>query len=80
MKDLNATVGLVEYNLLGTGTQLGGQFNYSQRGPNVDVWLAQHPFEPGRWAKELKGSYNVNGIQFADSPSAWTRNRIGATP
>ena len=77
VKDLNATVGLVEYNLLGTGTQLGGQFNYSQRGPNVDLWLSQHAFEPGRWAKEIKGSYNVNGIRFADSTSTWTRNRIG---
>jgi hypothetical protein len=78
VKDLNATVGLVEYNLFGTGTQLGGQFNYSQRGPNVDLWLSQHAYEPGRWAKEIKGSYNVNGIRFADSTSTWTRNRIGS--
>ena len=77
VKDLNATVGLVEYNLFGTGTQLGGQFNYSQRGPNVELWLSQHAFEPERWAKEIKGSYNVNGIRFADSTSTWTRNRIG---
>ena len=77
VKDLNATVGLVEYNLWGTGTQLGAQFNYSQRGPNVDVWLAQHPFEPGRWAKEIKGSYYANGIRFADSATTWTRNRFG---
>lgn len=77
VKDLNATVGVVEYNLFGTGTQLGGQFNYSQRGPNVDLWLSQHAFEPDRWAKEIKGSYNVNGIRFADSTSTWTRNRIG---
>lgn len=78
MKDLNATVGLVEYNLFGAGTQLGGQFNYSQRGPNVDLWLSQHAFEPDRWAKEIKGSYNVNGIRFADSAASWTRNRIGS--
>ncbi len=77
LKDLNATVGLVEYNLFGTGTQLGGQFNYSQRGPNVDLWLSQHAYEPGRWAKEIKGSYNVNGIRFADSTSNWNRNRFG---
>lgn len=78
VKDLNATVGLVEYNLFGTGTQLGGQVNYSQRGPNVDLWLSQHAFESGRWAKEIKGSYNVNGIRFADSTSTWSRNRIGS--
>ena len=78
VKDLNATMGLVEYNLFGTGTQLGGQFSYSQRGPNVDLWLSQHAFEPGRWAKEIKGSYNVNGIRFADSASTWSRNRIGS--
>lgn len=78
VKDLNATMGLVEYNLFGTGTQLGGQFNYSQRGPNVDLWLSQHAFEPERWAKEIKGNYNVNGIRFADSASTWNRHRIGS--
>jgi hypothetical protein len=77
-KDLNATAGLAEYNLSGTGTQLGAQFNYSQRGPNVDIWLSQHSFQPDRFAKELKGFYNNNGIRFADSPRSWTRNRIGA--
>ncbi|MEQ1793338.1 MAG: hypothetical protein ABL970_04025 [Nitrospira sp.] len=77
VKDFNATVGAVEYNLWGTGTQLGGQFNYSQRGPNVDLWLAQHAFEPGRWAKEIKGSYSSNGVRFADSTTSWTRNRFG---
>ena len=35
--DPNATAGLVEYNLGGTGTQIGGQFNYSQRGPK---WMS----------------------------------------
>lgn len=77
LKDLNATVGLVESNLFGTGTHLGGQFSYSQRGPNVEMWLSQHSYEPDRWAKEIKGAYNVNGIRFADSASNWTRNRIG---
>lgn len=77
VKDLNATGGLVEYNLGGTGTQLGGQFSYSQRGPNVDVWLSQHAFQPDRFAKELKGFYYSNGIRFADSANSWTRNRLG---
>ncbi len=77
IKDLNATFGLVEYNIRGSGTQLGAQFNYSQRGPNVDVWLSQHAFEPDRWAKELKGSYSSNGIRFADTGTSWTRNRLG---
>ncbi|MCS6287929.1 MAG: hypothetical protein H8K10_03000 [Nitrospira sp.] len=77
VKDLNATAGLVEYNLDGTGTQIGGQFNYSQRGPNVDVWISEHAYRPDRWAKEVKGSYASNGIRFADSTATWTRNRIG---
>jgi len=77
LKDLSATGGLVEYNLNGAAAQIGGQFNYSQRGPNVDLWIAQHAFQPDRWAKEAKGSYNVNGIRFADSTSTWTRNRFG---
>ncbi len=77
VKDLNATAGLVEYNLGGTGTQIGGQFNYSQRGPNVDVWISEHAYRPDRWAKEVKGSYTSNGIRFADSTATWTRNRIG---
>ena len=77
INDLNATAGLVKYNLGGTGTQIGGQFNYSQRGPNVDLWISQHVYQPDRWAKEIKGSYAVNGIRFADSNATWTRNRIG---
>lgn len=77
VKDLNATGGLVEYNLAGTGTQLGGQFSYSQRGPNVDLWIAEHAFQPDRWAKEVKASYSSNGIRFPDSLTSWTRNRIG---
>lgn len=77
LKDLNATAGLVEYNVNGTGTQIGGQFNYSQRGPNVELWVSEHAYRPDRWAKEVKGSYNVNGIRFADSSTTWTRNRIG---
>lgn len=77
VKDLNATAGLVEYNLGGTGTQIGGQFNYSQRGPNVDVWISEHAYRPDRWAKEVKGSYSSNGIRFADSTATWTRNRFG---
>ena len=74
--DLNAAAGLLEYNLGGTGTQIGGQFNDSQRGPNVDIWISQHAY-PDPWAKEIKGSYAVNGIRFADSTASWTRNRIG---
>ena len=77
VKDLNATAGFVEYNLGGTGTQIGGQFNYSQRGPNVDVWISEHAYRPDHWAKEVKGSYSSNGIRFADSSATWTRNRIG---
>jgi hypothetical protein len=77
LKDLNATAGVVEYNLGGAGTHLGAQFNYSQRGPNVDVWLSQHAFQPDRFAKELKGFYYANGIRFSDSPDSWTRNRLG---
>ncbi|MCW5800111.1 MAG: hypothetical protein KIT40_16565 [Nitrospira sp.] len=76
-KDLNATGGLVQYNLGGTGAQLGAQFSYSQRGPNLDVWLSQHAFQPDRFAKEVKGFYYSNGIRFADSGNSWTRNRIG---
>jgi outer membrane protein assembly factor BamA len=77
LQDMNATIGLVEYNIGGTGTQLGGQFSYSQRGPNAELWLAQHALEPGRWAKELKGAYASNGIRFSDSSTSWTRNRLG---
>ncbi|MEX5217625.1 MAG: hypothetical protein NW701_07345 [Nitrospira sp.] len=78
VKDLNATAGLVEYNLGGMGTHLGGQFNYSQRGPNAEVWLSQHAFQPDRYAKELKAFYHSNGIRFPDAATSWTRNRLGA--
>jgi hypothetical protein len=76
-QDLNATGGLVEYNIDGGATALGALFNYSQRGPNVEVWLSQHAFSPNRWAKEFKGAYNVSGIRFADSSTTWDRRRTG---
>ena len=76
-QDLNATGGLVEYNIDGGGTALGALFNYSQRGPNLEVWLSQHAYSPNRWAKEIKGAYNNNGIRFADSATAWDRRRMG---
>lgn len=53
---------------------LGGQFNYSQRGPNAEVWLSQHAFQPDRYAKELKAFYHSNGIRFPDATTNWTRN------
>ena len=77
VKDLNATAGLVEYNLGGTGTQIGGQFNYSQRGPNVDVWISEHASSTGPLGERNKGLLSSNGIRFADSTANWTRNRIG---
>lgn len=67
----------MEYNISVTGTQLGGQLSYSQRGPNVDLWLSQHSFHPARWAQEAKASYNANGIRFSDSPATWDRRRLG---
>ncbi|MGQ0809937.1 MAG: hypothetical protein ACT4OO_01760 [Nitrospiraceae bacterium] len=78
LQDLNATVGLVEYNIGGTGAQLGGQFNYSQRGPNAEIWIAQHALHPTRWAKEADLSYNANGIRFSDSTTKWDRRRFGS--
>lgn len=76
-QDLNATGGLVEYNIDGGATALGALFNYSQRGPNVEVWLSQHAYSPNRWAKEIKGAYNNNGIRFADTATTWDRRRYG---
>lgn len=77
LPDLSATAGLVEYNIGGTGTQLGGQLSYSQRSTNVDRWLSQHSFHPIRWAQEAEASYNANGIRFSDSQAAWDRRCLG---
>ena len=42
----------VWWNTIWVGpAQIGGQFNYSQRGPNVDVWISEHAYRPDRWAK-----------------------------
>ena len=46
VRDLNATAGVVEYNLGGSGTHLGGQFNYSQRGPNAKSGSLNTPSGP----------------------------------
>lgn len=76
-QDLNATGGLVEYNIDGEATALGALFNYSQRGPNMEVWLSQHAYSPNRWAKEVKGAFNNSDIRFADSTATWHRRRFG---
>ena len=47
-KDTSVTAGIVEYNIGGTGTQLGAEFGYSQRGPNAEIWLTQHSYHPTR--------------------------------
>ena len=67
LADTSVTAGVVEYNIGGTGTQLGGEFSYSQRGPNAEVWLSQHSYHPTRGAKEVKLAYNVNGFRFEES-------------
>lgn len=77
LKDSSVTGGVVEYNVGGSGTQVGAQFNYSQRGPNAEVWISQHSFHPARWAKEAELSYNVNGFRFEHAPTTWDRRRFG---
>jgi outer membrane protein assembly factor BamA len=77
LQDTSVSFGVVEYNIGGTGTQLGGEFSYSQRGPNAEVWISQHSYHPTRWAKELKMAYNSNGFRFEDSSTKWTRRRMG---
>ena len=77
IKDTSVTAGVVEYNIGGTGTQLGAQFSYTQRGPNAEVWLSQHSYHPTRWAKEVKLSYNVSGFRFQESSVTWNRRRVG---
>jgi hypothetical protein len=76
-KDTSVTAGIVEYNIGGTGTQLGAEFSYSQRGPNAEIWLSQHSYHPTRWAKEVKLSYNANGFRFEESSATWSRRRLG---
>jgi hypothetical protein len=77
-QDVSVTGGLAEHNIGGTGTQLGGLFNYSQRGPNVELWLSEHGLRPNRGAREVKVFYNVNGFRFPNSPDEWHRDRLGA--
>jgi hypothetical protein len=77
VKDLSVTAGAVEYNIGGTATQLGGQFNYSQRGPNFELWLAEHALRPNRWARMAEAFYSLNNFRFEETSTKWYRNRFG---
>lgn len=77
-KDSKLTLGLVEHDIDGHASRLGGKASYSERGLNFVVWLYQHPYRPRSWAREHEVYYAGSGFRFEDSQQTWQRNRFGA--
>jgi len=78
IRDSKLTLGVVEHDIDGHATRLGGKASYSERGLNFVVWLYQHPYRPREWAREQEIYYAGSGFRFQDSPHTWQRNRFGA--
>ena len=78
LADIDITAGVIEYNLFGDATRLLGQFRYTQRGLNFDLWLMEHTYRPGRWASEGKLYLQSSGFRFEDAPLQWQRQRLAA--
>lgn len=76
LADIDITAGAVEYNLFGDATRLLGQFRYTQRGLNFDLWLMEHTYRPDRWAMEGKLYLQSSGFRFDDSRAQWQRYRL----
>ncbi len=79
LSDSKVTVGIVENDVDGHGTRLGGKASYSERGLNFTAWLYEHPYRSGSWAREHEVYYAGSGFRFegADAAHTWQRNRFG---
>ena len=78
LKDSSATLGVVEYNLLGRALTLGGALAYSMRGPQVEVSLLEHSFRPRRWTFEIETFFSGSEVRFEGQDTSWQRTRAGA--
>jgi hypothetical protein len=77
LRDSSATLGLTEYDFLGTAAALGGKLSYAERGLNFALWLDQQPYSPTKWAREYEIYRLSSGFRFTDSENTWSRNRTG---
>jgi outer membrane protein assembly factor BamA len=75
-QDLNATAGLVEYNLGGTGS-VGWAVQLQSAGTQCRYLAVLPQFPPDAMGQSGQRLVHVNGIRFADSSTQWNRNRIG---
>ena len=76
-EDSSATLGIVEHDFLGTASKAGAKLSYAERGVNFVIWLDQQPYSANKWAKEYEVYRFSSGFRFSDTPSTWSRNRIG---
>ena len=77
LHDIAVTLGATENNLGGAGTRLGGYAKYSERGPQLAVWLTEHSYHPTRWQKEVEVFFTGSGFRFGDDAATWQRTRLG---
>jgi len=77
-KDTSATLGLNQYDFLGTATKLGGEVSYSDRSLNFAAWVTEHLYRHHRWAREVEVYKLGSDFRFNEQPQTkWKRNRIG---
>jgi hypothetical protein len=78
-RDAAFTLGAIENNVGGRAVRLGGEAEYVDRGPQFELWLAEHDYHPRRWAVEAEAGYTSAGFRFdeGDASPSWQRTRAG---
>jgi hypothetical protein len=66
LEDSYALVGITEYNLLGTGNQLGLSLYREQRGFGFTAAFAEHEYRRHAWALESELSFGTATLRFED--------------
>jgi hypothetical protein len=69
--DLYALVGVTEYNLFGTGTELTVALSRAQRGFGVSLEVEEHSYRRRRWSFSGETSFAESEYRFEDG-SGWS--------
>lgn len=76
LADSSAMLGLTEYNILGTGNQLGAAVSREQRGWAVSGQYYEHPYRRRRWSFGVDGSLSNASYRFGDG-NGWRSTQGG---
>lgn len=77
--DTSVTLGVVENDIDGHGTKLGGEVGYDERTVHFAASLMMHPYRPRRFANEVQAYFGGSAFRFegADAGTEWLRQRLG---